>query len=206
MAVEFAPSDTKSMSTDVTLFMPAYIEARNEFESADKSGSNTFQKSSYVTEKDIYDAINGALFKHKIGINHYTEFAAEGALILRTRLTHGPSGQYIETMLPVISEKPGNQGLGAALTYCRRYNLLSICALSCGRQDDDGIEEAKYIESRQNISVISAEELAAVNSLLDSLEKGAVLKRNILSFNKIGSLAELPANKLRSVLEYIKNN
>lgn len=56
---------------------------------------------------------------------------------LLTRITHVASGDSIEATAPLMLDKQTAQGLGSAITYMRRYALLSILGLVAD-VDDDG--------------------------------------------------------------------
>lgn len=68
---------------------------------------------------------------------------------LTTRLTHAPSGEFIESTLPLMLDKNNSQGVGSAITYARRYMLLSFLGLVAD-EDDDG-EKA----SRREVVVVN---------------------------------------------------
>jgi ERF superfamily len=61
----------------------------------------------------------------------------EGAPALTTIITHPASGESVEFTMPLILDKQNSQGQGSAITYARRYALLSILGLVAD-VDDDG--------------------------------------------------------------------
>jgi hypothetical protein len=66
----------------------------------------------------------------------------EGAPALTTRLTHVASGDTLETTMPLILDKDTAQGQGSAITYAKRYAILSILGL-VAETDDDGNAASK---------------------------------------------------------------
>lgn len=56
-------------------------------------------------------------------------------------IAHGASGSAIECPVPLIVNKRDMQALGSAMTYARRYGLLSLTGLA--PEDDDGNIAAK---------------------------------------------------------------
>jgi hypothetical protein len=68
----------------------------------------------------------------------------DGAPALITRLTHAPSGEFIESIMPLLLDRENSQGVGSALTYARRYMLLALLGLVAD-EDDDG-EKASKVE------------------------------------------------------------
>jgi hypothetical protein len=116
--MEYSTSETPSMSSDIRLLAQAFLLAKKEFSVTGLGGSNLHQKYKYAKLGDIYNAVEGALANNQIIIWHYAALSEQGE-ILRTRLIHAPSGQFIEDARLLESEKPGNQGKGAANTYMK---------------------------------------------------------------------------------------
>lgn len=63
----------------------------------------------------------------------------DGAPALTTRITHAPTGEFVEATMPLILDKQNSQGQGSAITYARRYQLLSMLGLVAD-VDDDGAQ------------------------------------------------------------------
>ncbi len=61
---------------------------------------------------------------------------------LRTRITHAQSGEFLEDVMLLMAEKEGPQAQGSALTYARRYSLMSALGLVAD-EDDDGNSASK---------------------------------------------------------------
>lgn len=56
---------------------------------------------------------------------------------LTTRIIHAQSGESVESTMPLAITKPDPQTFGAALTYARRYGLMSMLGLVAD-EDTDG--------------------------------------------------------------------
>lgn len=56
---------------------------------------------------------------------------------LKTKLLHVPSGDAIEDTMFLMLDKDNPQGQGSAITYARRYALMSTLGLVAD-EDDDG--------------------------------------------------------------------
>lgn len=79
---------------------------------------------------------------------------------LTTVLTLAATGEAIERTTPLILDKDNSQGLGSALTYTRRYALLSILGLVADK-DDDG-EKATTGQGRgRKVDVVNKRKPAA---------------------------------------------
>jgi hypothetical protein len=53
----------------------------------------------------------------------------DGQPALRTELIHVASGELIEDTMPLILDKADSRGQGSAITYARRYALMSVIGL-----------------------------------------------------------------------------
>lgn len=60
----------------------------------------------------------------------------DGKPVLVTRVSESESGQWVEGELPLDGGKTDPQGIGAAITYQRRYSLCAMFGLML--EDDDG--------------------------------------------------------------------
>jgi len=60
-----------------------------------------------------------------------------GEPALNYRLCYAATGEVIEGTMPLMLTKADPQGLGSALTYCRRYSLCAVLNLVAD-DDDDG--------------------------------------------------------------------
>jgi ERF superfamily len=194
-------SNTPAMSEDIRALASAFLSAKKEFMATGLAGVNSHQRYQYAKIGDIYNAVEGALSKNNIMICHFARPHDSGIEYLYTRLIHAPTGQFIEDCRIIESEKPGNQGKGAANTYMRKYALLSLCAITT--EDDDSNEEERHISRDQ---LLSEEQLKYLQTEIKTCANSAQLHRNILSFNKIQYLSQLKALSFESVKSYIANN
>lgn len=203
MKETYSISNTKSMSEDIRQLAQAFAKAKKEFVATGKSARNSHQNYKYAKIDDIYNAVEDALMNHDIIIWHYSSIL-DGKEMLVTRLVHCISGQFIEDVRFLESEKPGNQAKGAANTYMKKYALLSLCAIST--EDDDGQSEEHYIAKRAAEPVITTEQINNLKELIKAANNKNVLYGNILKFNKITDLSELKASSYNAVTNYILSN
>lgn len=112
----------------------AYIAARAEINTRiRKTGQGVYGK--YPTLNSVIDAITDVLATHKIVILQ-EPLTTETGVAVATSLLH-ESGATIEfgpLTMPLADRKP--QAVGSAVTYARRYALVSIFGLMA--VDDDG--------------------------------------------------------------------
>ncbi len=203
--MEFSKSNTAAMSEDIRALAQSFQVAKREFRATGKSGDNKHQGYRYAKIEDIYEAVEGALDRQNIIIWHWAR--PEGASVyLVTRLIHTPTGQFVEDVRPMESEKPGNQAKGAANTYMKKYAVLSLCAI--GTEDDDGEEEERHIEEKQKEEepLITQDQLASLNADLKACANAGTLFTNIKSFNEVENLSQLKRSKFAGVKSYIEKN
>lgn len=115
----------------------ALSKAQGEMQAAIKDKVNPFFKSSYADLGSVWDAARPVLSKYGLCIMQTTELAADrNQVIMVTTLAH-TSGQWMKSYLPLNPSKNDSQGMGAAITYLRRYSLSAIVGVVCD-EDDDG--------------------------------------------------------------------
>src|SRR5579872_4342960 len=126
-----------SQSEIINELAAALSKAQGEMQAAIKDKMNPFFKSAYADLGSIWDAARPVLSKYGLCIMQTTEISPEGSrIIMVTTLAH-TSGQWMKSYLPLNPSKNDSQGIGAALTYLRRYSLSAIVGVVCD-DDDDG--------------------------------------------------------------------
>lgn len=101
-----------------------------------KDASNPFYKSKYATLESVINTIEEPL--NKIGIGYIQVMVKrEGSDCLATLVYDvDNTTDKLESSVPLLLEKLDMQKLGSAITYARRYGLVSIFGLE--QEDDDG--------------------------------------------------------------------
>lgn len=111
----------------------ALSKAQENIKNAQKEGYNPMFKSNYTTVTSVLEAIK-TVYKENISIIQMPESDK-----LITRVGHS-SGQWLEIETPLfIGEQKGMskmQAYGNAVTYARRYALVSLFGI--GQEDNDG--------------------------------------------------------------------
>lgn len=125
---------------------PALLAAQRQFGAVKKDAKNPAFRSNYATLQSILETIEGPLWDNGLLVVQQFQYdkiahggaAGEGTPILITRLVHAASGESIESVVAVSSKDPHDpQKVGSAITYYRRYSLLSLLGLT-PEEDDDG--------------------------------------------------------------------
>lgn len=111
-----------------------------EIEAATKGATNPHFKSKYADLGAVIDAIKPALIGHGLFFTQHPH-PSEGGVSVETLLHHA-SGESISLgILFVPANKNDAQGFGSALTYARRYGLMT--AFGVPAEDDDGNAAAR---------------------------------------------------------------
>jgi hypothetical protein len=101
-----------------------------------KNAINPHFRNRYISLDALMEQTLPVLNKHGVVLlQHPTQ--VEGLPALRTKLLHAASGEFDEDTMLLSAAKPDPQGQGSAITYARRYSLMSILGLVAD-EDDDG--------------------------------------------------------------------
>lgn len=118
----------------------AYVKAQADFGPALKTNSNPHFRSKYAGLDACIEAVIDALHDNGIALMQRT-LPCESGVAVETILIH-TSGETISGgVLHVPAQKQDAQGYGSALTYARRYSLLTTCGIA--PEDDDGNAASK---------------------------------------------------------------
>lgn len=118
----------------------AMAAAFAEIEGATKSANNPHFKSKYADITAVIEAIKPALIKHDLYFTQHPEPSDRGVTV-ETWLHHAGGDSLSLGKLYVPANKQDAQGFGSALTYARRYALVT--AFGVPTEDDDGNAAAK---------------------------------------------------------------
>lgn len=114
---------------------PAFIKAKRAFGPALKEKNNPAFRSKYADLGACIDAVEDALLANGIAFIQET-FDDSTGVTVETVFLH-ESGEVMRCgKLHVPASKQDPQGYGSALTYARRYSLMSACGIA--PEDDDG--------------------------------------------------------------------
>lgn len=171
-------------------------------EAATKSANNPHFKSKYADLGAVIDAIKPALVEQGL---FFTQQPAQcdGGVAVETVLRHA-SGEAISLGTVVVPvNKNDAQAYGSALTYARRYGLVT--AFGVPTEDDDGNAAVAGGQSSKSAvnppRPISNEQCVKLQSLMQAS------KANPVGFNQffgIADLPKLPADRFAEALEMLE--
>jgi hypothetical protein len=120
---------------EATGFSTDLVNAFAAIEGAAKDKLNPHFKSKYADLTSVIDAIKPVLARHNLAFYQRPQPSENGVLV-QTMLRHS-SGEEVDLgTLYVPANKQDAQGFGSALTYARRYALMT--AFGVPAEDDDG--------------------------------------------------------------------
>lgn len=128
----------------------ALAAAQADMGPALKDSVNPAFKSKYADLASVMAACLPSLNAHGIAVIQPTYQNEAGAHFVKTVLVHGETGETAECAVPLIVSKNDMQGYGSAVTYARRYGLMSMAGIA--PEDDDGNAAAKsppMVETRR---------------------------------------------------------
>lgn len=127
--------ETVIQQREDALLFASFLRAQRKFGKALKTSDNPHFKSRYADLAECVEAVIDALHSEGFAFTQYTERDDKGAFV-RTVLLHESGGLLTLGEFWVPSPKNDPQGFGSALTYARRYSLMT--AMGMAPQDDDG--------------------------------------------------------------------
>jgi hypothetical protein len=122
-------------SPTISALATALSAAQGELADAAKSSENPHFRSKYADLAEVLQTLRPILSKHGLALVQTPGAFLDGRICVTTSLLHS-SGEYLSDtlQLPVVKADP--QGVGAAITYARRYAAAAICGIA--QDDDDG--------------------------------------------------------------------
>lgn len=113
----------------------AFVKAKKAFGPALKDKTNPAFRSKYADLGACLEAVEDALLDNGIALTQETSLDETGVTV-ETVMLHesGESIRFGKLHVPASKQDP--QGYGSALTYARRYSLITACGIA--PEDDDG--------------------------------------------------------------------
>jgi hypothetical protein len=131
-----------------------------------KQAINPAFKSKYADLASVMDACLPALTANGICVMQPTGEDELGRFV-KTILAH-TSGETVECRVPLIVAKNDMQGYGSAVTYARRYGLMSMAGIA--PEDDDGNAAAKAPPKEEPKPAVTQQAIASGVEYLDEAE------------------------------------
>lgn len=116
--------------------IPILLDIQSKIENPTMKSWNPFTKSPYTSLNDLLDLIKPYLIENELLLFQNT-CNVDGELAVQTSLIHKSGEKFSMGKMVVPLQHNNPQGLGAAITYGRRYQLVTLFNI-IGEKDDDG--------------------------------------------------------------------
>jgi len=164
----------------------ALCAAQAEMRGAKKDKKNPFFKSSYADLSSVFEAIREPFAKHGLSISQTMDTHEHNQMTVTTWLLHTSGERLKSTMLlPTISDP---QKIGSAITYYRRYMLMSIAGIPAEDDDGNSATEAVRNVEQQADGYISA---AQAKQVADAIDGDDELRDKLLKYLSIPDVSRM---------------
>ena len=130
----------------------AMASAFAEIEGATKSANNPHFRTKYADLGAVIEAIKPALINHGLFFTQRPQ-PSDGGVTIETVIGHASGEELSLGSLFVPANKNDAQGYGSALTYARRYALVT--AFGVPVEDDDGNAAARGSQGQSQAGAVS---------------------------------------------------
>ena len=111
-------------------------QVRKNIQPIKRDGKNPHFGNHYATLDNVIEAVTSPLDDAGFILTHRT-FGNEHGMFVQTSIIHEEDrNSVLSTDIPIVLHKQDMQALGGAITYARRYGILSL--LNLPTEDDDG--------------------------------------------------------------------
>ena len=111
-------------------------QVRKQIQPIKRDGKNPHFGSHYATLDNVIEAVTSPLDDAGFFLTHRT-FGNEHGMFVQTSIIYEEDRNLVlSTDIPIVLHKQDMQALGGAITYARRYGILSL--LNLPTEDDDG--------------------------------------------------------------------
>jgi len=156
---------TPYQSENITELAKALLNVQRTMQPIVKDAENPFTKSWYASLNSVMDACRDALIENGIWLCQYpVPVEQPNSLGLVTKLTHAESGQWQSSLAVVPLPKADPQGMGSAMTYCRRYALTAMLGMVTEDDDGEGARTGRTTPSRPKLPINAPEARKAASS------------------------------------------
>lgn len=186
----------------------ALSKTQAEMESAKLNSKNPHYKSNYANLESCIEASRPYLTKNGLCVLQMISTQNDKTFLV-TRLAHS-SGQFIESSMEIKPARNDMQGLGAAITYARRYAYSSMICLSTG-DDDDGEKDRKMREEEERkkqeeekkppVECLTSEQIEEIENYFDFKPE---LRNKVLEIAKVSSVQDIPRNWYARLIGFLK--
>jgi hypothetical protein len=199
----------------------ALVEAQKRMPAVPKDTENPHFRSKFTSLDSLIAATRPILNDAGLAITQFPALSETGHPVLRTTLTHGPTGQELSFETPLYVTTQTEQGHGRAITYARRYAWAALLGIA-SEEDTDGnvpqpakpeekpVEAVRMASAPQKAKMgILVKELAASGLQLPSGFPGAetwtdVLRMHLSEEYGVTTRTDLTSKQASEVIDFLE--
>ncbi len=185
----------KISSDTIGVISEALAKAQGVMGKAFKDSLNPHFKSKYADLSSIMEACQKPLSDNALSFSCSITIV-NGVNILVGTLSH-VSGEWMRTYVPLVMNKNDMQGLGAAISYGRRFALSALAGVSVC--DDDAESIVNHNEELKTEGKLSDAQLKYLRSLITPSQE-----TSIIEFYKIKDLSQLTMQQAKTCIDKAK--
>lgn len=185
----------------------ALCKAKKEFKTVPNDGVSNRNK--YATITSIVETMQPILSDNGLCVVQYAETDSNKlSHFLVTKLFH-VSGAFIESRVLLLLRQNDCQGIGAAMTYMKRYQYCSMLGLVSKEfdEDDDGESTRKDYKGKKTTPFLDAPEFITKDqhSMLTKAMEGATeeFKNSILKKCGVIDLKNIPYSTFKDIYGFV---
>lgn len=180
----------------------ALAKAQAEFGIAAMDKVNPHFKTKYATLASIMESCRKTLSQH--GLALVQSLKTENGHFLETMLLHS-SGEWIAFDLVLYVDKQSMQGLGSAITYARRYGIITLLGIVAD-DDDDGNGAESSERSPLTEKFISEAQQRRLWTIATEYGWDESSLKQLLLPKGIKSSREVPVKQYEALVNFLMNN
>lgn len=172
---QVSPQEEYQINMKKKEIFSAFMQAQQDFAPALKKQVNSHFRSKYADLASCIDAVIDALHKHGLALMQVPH-ESESGITVETLFLH-KSGQVLSGgKFHVPAQKQDPQGYGSALTYARRYGLMSACGIA--PEDDDGNAASAPVATPKAIAKPSPKPETNIKSEVDLYDASLAIRES----------------------------
>jgi ERF superfamily len=189
--------------TDNKELFAAMAKAFPEIEGAIKDKANpAFKGTKYADLSSVMDAIKPALVNHALWLRQVSHDCT-GGVCVETLVCHSSGQELSFGKLSVPASKQDAQGYGSALTYARRYSLMT--AFGVCPEDDDGNQAASSVQRPAPVVDIGPSiDDAQWATIVTMLQAAGVTTAQLCASEKVESFSQIPASRYDAIVKKLQ--
>lgn len=209
-AVTTIPLSSIKMSNELDKIFTAISALQGEMEAVKKA--NHGHRHRYADINAVLDAVRPLLARNSLSVMQHPHTDSNGNHYLMTMVGHA-SGQWISSSLGIEVTQEEIQQFGGAITYLRRYALVSILGIEQEDDDGNGVMKRSWqgssgtnMGSFKNPHTVKVEQatdaqISTIKRLVEKLDDTEGRWTNwILNTHKIDALEKLTKESAGSVI------